>query len=274
MPADLHIHSNLSDGTESPEEIVRQAKYAGLTVISITDHDNVDGIERAITSGFNQGVEVIPGVEFTCEFKRWEIHILGYFIDHKSQELLGILEKVQKSRHERIIKMIKKLKKMGVEIEAEDVFKISGKKSPGRPHVARVLVERGFVSNFKEAFVRYLAFKGPAYVSHYKLSPFDAIGLVKRAAGIAVFAHPAVSKCDELIPDMVSAGLSGIEAEYFGQNREKTRHYLSLAEKFGLLVTGGSDYHGGNTGKEVKLGDFKLKDEYVEKLKNEHLRRN
>lgn len=183
MPADLHIHSNFSDGVDSPEEIVRLAAAAGLTAISLTDHDGIDGIERAEEEGRRAKVEVIPGIEFTTENPRAEIHILGYFIDYKDPELLSVLEKIQADRVKRIYKIVKKLKALKVDIEPEDVFSISGKKSPGRPHVARALIGRGAVSSFKEAFNRYLDFRAPAYVPHYKLSPEEAVRLIVKVGG-------------------------------------------------------------------------------------------
>jgi hypothetical protein len=274
MPADLHIHSNFSDGIDSPEEIVGLAAAAGLKTISLTDHDNIDGIDRAMDEGRRTNVEVIPGIEFTTERPRTEIHILGYFIDYKNPELLSVLEKIQESRVKRIYKIVKKLKALKVEIEPEEVFAVSGKKAPGRPHVARVLLGRGAVSSFKEAFNRYLDFRSPAYVPHYKLSPVEAIHLIGKVGGIPVFAHPAISNCDEIIPDLMAEGLRGLEVYYPGYQPERIERYLGLARKYDLLVTGGSDFHGMDSGREVKLGDLTIPDELVDKLRNEHLHGN
>ncbi len=274
MPADLHIHSNFSDGVDSPEEIVGLAAAAGLKTISLTDHDVVDGIDRAREEGRKAKVEVIPGIEFTAEKPRAEIHILGYFIDYKNPDLLSVLEKIQESRVKRIYKIVKKLKALKVEIEPEDVFAISGKKSPGRPHVARALIGRGEVSSFKEAFNRYLDFRSPAYVPHYRLSPEETVRLIVKAGGIPVFAHPAISNCDEIIPDLTKEGLRGLEVYYPGYQPERIERYLGLARKYDLLVTGGSDFHGMDSGREVKLGDLTIPDELVDKLRNEHLHGN
>jgi hypothetical protein len=274
MPADLHLHSNLSDGLDSPEELVDLARKAGLKTISLTDHDNVDGIERAQKRGVEAGVEVIPGIEFTCEIPRAEVHILGYFIDFKDAEMLETLKKIQEDRVKRIYKIVEKLKGLGVGLSPEDVFSISGKKAPGRPHVARALIKKGLVSNFKEAFVRYLDFRAPAYVSHYKLTPSDAVKLIAKAGGVPVFAHPAISNCDEIIPDLMAAGLKGIEVFYPGYEKGEGERYRNLARKYGLLMTGGTDFHGENSGREANLGDITVPDELVDKLKNEYLRRN
>jgi len=272
MPADLHLHSNLSDGLDSPEEVVELAYKAGLKTIALTDHDNMDGVERAQKRGMELGVEVIPGIEFTCEIPKSEVHILGYFIDQADPELLAALAIIQEDRVKRIYKIIEKLAQMGVKLLPEEVFSISGKKAPGRPHVARALIKKGIVSNFKEAFIRYLDFRAPAYVGHYKLSPIEAVELITKAGGIAVFAHPSISNCDEIIPDLMAAGLKGIEVFYPGYEKGAGERYKALARKYGLIMTGGTDFHGENSGREAKLGDITVPDEMVTELKNEHLR--
>ena len=268
MAADLHIHSTFSDGTELPEELVRQAKNAGLKTISITDHDMVDGIPSALNEAKIVGLELIPGIEFTTEASLSEIHILGYFIDIKHPELVEALNKIQEGRKNRIYKIVNKLKEIKLDIEAEDVFEIAGNKSPGRPHVARALIKKGIVSNFKEAFARFLDNRGPAYVPHFKLVPAEAVRLIVRIGGIAVFAHPAVSNCDELIPALITEGLKGIEAFYGGHRPEQTQHYMKVAEKYNLFMTGGSDYHGKDAGREIKFGLPVLEDKYVDAMRS------
>lgn len=267
MVADLHVHTNFSDGTHSPEEVVEQAKKVGLKTIAITDHDVIDGVGGAVAVGGKLGVEVIAGIEFTTEIPKTEIHILGYFIDLKNVILLETLEKIQEGRRKRIYKMVDKLKGLKVEIPEEKISEIVKLKSPGRPHLARVLLEEGLVMTFKEAFDRYLDFHAPAYVGHYKLSPWQAIGLIRKADGIAVYAHPGTSNCDLMIPQLMAGGLAGIEVYYTGHSQSQTNHYLHLARKYGLLVTGGSDYHGFRSGREVELGRLTIPDELVEKLR-------
>jgi hypothetical protein len=266
MPADLHIHSNFSDGALPPEEIVRKAKQAGLTEISITDHDIVDGIDRAIKESKTAGIKVIPGIEFTTDVPNTEIHILGYFIDHKAPWLLELLTKIRNDRVNRVYKTVEKLKKLGVSIEPDEVLKLSEKGSVGRPHIAKVLMQRGVVSSFQEAFNKYLDYNSPAYVPHFKLTPIEAIKTVIKAGGIPVYAHPAVSNKDEMIPDLVAAGLAGLEVYYSKHSKFQIKHYLELAAKYGLLVTGGSDFHGLGTGRDVSLGDVKLADDLYKKL--------
>lgn len=271
MPADLHIHTTFSDGTHSPEEIVELAKKKDLKTIAITDHDVVAGIDPALKRGKELGVEVIPGIELTTETRDTEVHILGYFIDHHNPKLIEVITKIQKGREERIFKICEKLKELGVDLDPEKVFEIAGHRAAGRPHVARALVAEGFVEDFREAFTKYLDFHGPAYVSHYKLSPEEAVKLVISAKGIPVYGHPGVSNCDQIIPDLMMAGLAGIEVYYSGHNRSQTQHYLNLARKYGLLITGGSDYHGFKSGREEELGELTISDELVEKLRGKYL---
>lgn len=274
MSADLHIHSNMSDGTYSPKEVVDLAKTAGLTTIALTDHDNVDGILPAQERGKEVGVEVIPGIEFTTELPRAELHILGYFINSADGDFTAVLETVQADRVKRIYKIVDKLKQLGIQIEPEDVFSISGKKAPGRPHVARALIKKGAVATFKEAFNRYLDHRSPAFVPHYKLAPAEAVKVILKAGGIAVLAHPVISNYDEIIPELMSYGLRGIEIYYTGYSPEQVDRYLNLARKYGLLATGGSDFHGADSGRDIKLGEIFIPDALVEKLRNEHLRGN
>lgn len=270
MPADLHIHSNFSDGLLSPEEIVRKARDSGLSVISITDHDIVDGIEPALAEGIKTGVKVIPGIEFTTDLPDTEIHILGYYIDYKAKWLKELLLKIREDRTNRIYKIAEKLKKLGIDINAEDILALAEKGSVGRPHVARMLLEKGIVKSIQEAFNKYLDNNAPAYVPHFRLTPAEAVKTIIRAGGIAVYAHPAVSNKDEMIPELVAAGLGGIEVYYKSSERsdakENEKHYKSLAKKYGLLMTGGSDFHGFGTARDVPLGAARLPDDCVSKL--------
>jgi predicted metal-dependent phosphoesterase TrpH len=270
MPADLHVHSNFSDGLLSPEEIVRKARDAGLTVISITDHDIVEGIEPAIAEGEKAGVKVIPGIEFTTDLPDTEIHILGYYIDYKAQWLKELLLKIRKDRTNRIYKIVEKLNKLGIDIKAEEVLALAEKGSVGRPHVARMLLEKGIVKSIQEAFNKYLDYNAPAYVPHFRLTPVEAVQTIVKAGGIPVYAHPAVSNKDEIIPELVAAGLGGIEVYYNKHSDAQVKHYKSLAKKYGLLMTGGSDFHGFGTARDVSFGVTRLPDDCVSKLEERH----
>lgn len=275
MPADLHVHTYLSDGTDTPEEIVGKAAQVGLKTVAITDHDTLAGNARAISQGRVMGIEVIPGLEFTTEVPaETEIHILGYWLDGQEAELNEAIERIQQGRTDRLFKICEKLAALGLPLAPERVLAIAGHRVVGRPHVARALVEKKYVGSLKEAFDRYLGFHGPAYVAHYKLSPAEAVRLITTAGGLPVYAHPAVSNYDQIIPELMAAGLVGLECYYIGHNQNQTNRYLELAQKYGLLVTGGSDYHGSLSGREVELGTVTIKDELMDKLRNEYLRRN
>jgi hypothetical protein len=270
MPVDLHIHTNISDGTDPPAKVAELAADGALTAIAITDHDAIDGILPAQLKGEELGLMVVPGIEFTTENPQAEIHILGYFFDIHDPDLLEVLNKVQQERVARIYKITEKLSALGVKLDPAEVLASAGKKSPGRPHVARLLIKKGIVPNFKEAFNRYLDFRAPAYVPHFKLSPAGAISLISRSGGIPVLAHPAVSQCDQFIPQLAAEGLRGIEAYYPGYSPAAVEKYLLLAREHGLLVTGGSDFHGSDSGREMKLGEFTAPHEVIEELIDEH----
>ncbi len=272
MPfVDLHLHTTFSDGTLSPAELVRQAKDVGLSAIAVVDHDTVFGIEPSLEAGQKQRVEVLPGIELTVENQGREIHLLGYLIDYQNQKLKEQLAVLHQNRIERIHKITLKLKKLGVNLEPEAVFKISQKGSPGRLHIARAMVAEGLVSSIYEAFHKYIGDKGPAYVAGFRISPGEGIGLIKAVGGIPVLAHPYTIGDDEMIPRMVDLGLMGLEVYYSEHSPAQTSNYLKLAKKFGLLLTGGSDFHGAAK-PNTKLGVVKIPYELVEKLKEAKLK--
>jgi 3',5'-nucleoside bisphosphate phosphatase len=269
MPADLHVHTNFSDGIYSPEEIVKKAKKADLSAVAITDHDCVDGIDPALAEGKKLGVKVIPGIEFTTDLPDTEVHILGYYIDHHAPWLLELLKKIRDARVDRIYKIVEKLKSMGLKIEPEDVLKLSDKGSVGRPHVARAMVNKGIVRNIQEAFNRYLDCNSPAYVPHYNLSPYEAVEVIKQAGGIPVYAHPGISSKDDIIPELVAKGMKGIEVYYSKHSDLQVKHYLALTKQYDLLATGGSDFHG-SLFREGNLGEVTLADEEFRKFEAYH----
>ena len=266
MSADLHIHTTYSDGTYSPTEIVKKAKEVGLSAIAITDHDEVGGIPEALEEGKKLGVKIVPAVELTTELPHGEVHILGYFIDYNSKQLTKILEEIRAARYERIKKICSKLAKLDIHVDPEEVFKLAGKGSVGRPHIARILIAKEVVTTVKDAFLKFLVPGAPAYVGHYKLSPEEAIDLVKKSGGVPVFAHPKVSNCDELIPSFLSHGLKGLEVYYPSHNQQMETHYLSLANKYKLITTGGTDFHGGAGFNEMRLGSKFVSDKIVTEL--------
>jgi predicted metal-dependent phosphoesterase TrpH len=264
--ADLHLHTAFSDGTYSPEELIRQAARKKLAAIAVTDHDTVDGVELARESGAINDIEVLSGIELTAEEEGQEIHMLGYLIDYKNGELIKRLDFLKKKRVERIYKIVDKLKDLGLNLKPESVFDIAGKGTVSRLHVAKAMVADGLVTSIYEAFKNYIGDKCPAYVLGFSFSSKNAIALIKESGGIPVLAHPYVLGRDDLIPKFVDYGLMGLEAYYTEHTHSMTKNYLRLAKKYNLLVTGGSDCHG-NAKSEVKIGSIKIPYELVEKLK-------
>ncbi len=263
---DLHIHTTISDGALTPKEVIEYAHKEGLVAIGITDHDVTDGIEIAQRTASKYRLEVVPGVELSSDYGKKEVHILGYYIDCEDEEFQKKLALFRKARYERAKEMVKRLKSLGMEIDFGRVEEIAGKGSIGKPHIAQVLVEKEYASNIPEGAWRYLGSGGPVSVPKYKLRPSEAIDIILKAGGIPVLAHPAGTKVDELIPQLVKNGLMGLEAYDVINPPSVARYYISLAKKYGLLVTGGSDCHGKAKG-EIRLGRVKAPYEIVEKLK-------
>ncbi len=266
MFADLHLHTNFSDGTYTPEELVAQAARNHLAAIALTDHDTVEGCERAANACKAAEIEFIAGAELTAEQNDTEIHILGYFLDTQNKKLLEEIAKFQTVRQQRIHEMVARLNALNVPLKVEDVIALANCRSPGRPHVARALVKAGFVGSLDEAFERFLKKHRPAFVPKAKISSQVAIELIHQANGVAVMAHPGLNRTDEVIPDLVDAGLDGIECFHTKHSTAVSEHYLEIADKYNLLVTGGSDCHGMSKGKPL-IGTVKLPYQHVEKLK-------
>jgi predicted metal-dependent phosphoesterase TrpH len=264
--ADLHLHTMFSDGTFTPEELVLRAQNVGLACIALTDHDSVEGCERATVACDNVKMEFISGTELTAEHDDTEVHVLGYFLDTKNKVLLDRIKKFQAVRQQRIHEMCAALNKLGIPLKAESVFALANCKSPGRPHVARALVKEKLISNLDEAFERYLKKGRPAWVPKTKMSALEGVELIHQAGGLAVMAHPGLNRTDDIIPDLVDAGLDGIECFHTKHSTVMSERYLEIAEKYDLLVTGGSDCHGFSK-KQPLIGGVKLPYEHVEKMK-------
>ncbi len=267
--ADLHIHTHYSDSTSSPEEVVKEAHACGLSCIAITDHDTVDGIDPTREAAKAYSLEVISGIELSSEINGKDIHVLGYCFNDKDSGLIEHLKIIQSFRVERMRKMIEKLRELGIKnIELEEVCSLAKSSAVGRPHLAAVLVEKGIVTDRQTAFNKYLSDNGAAYVPKYKQSPQDAIQLIRKLGGVAVLAHPALTQVDQLIPQFVEAGLKGLEVYYANTSKAIIHFYEGLAQKYNLLMTGGSDAHG-KSKRNTCIGKIKIPYELVEKLKTE-----
>lgn len=246
---DLHLHTTYSDGSLSPLEVMTHARCANVTTLAITDHDTVDGLPDAFEAGASLGIEVIPGIEISSRYGDSELHVLGYFLDWKDAALQRELAHLKETRHLRNAQIIQKLNELGLEISYDEVRALAGDVSVGRPHIARVLMDKGYVATAKEAFERYLAEGAAAYVPRELPDPAEAIALIRAARGVAVLAHPVWlhrggEGIDKLCERLKAAGLQGIEAHYSTHRPEQTTEYLNTARRLDLLVTGGSDFHG------------------------------
>lgn len=266
MFADLHLHSHFSDGTFAPEEIAERAQRAGLKAIALTDHDTVEGCERTAAACATAGIEFLVGTELTAEHNGHELHVLAYLVDPHDPKLLAEITKFQNVRQQRIREMVARINELNIPLIADDVFALANCRSPGRPHVARALVKGRFCGTLDEAFERFLKKGRPAWVPKAKMSALEGIELIHQAGGLAVMAHPGLNRTDESIPDLVAAGLDGIECFHTKHTPTMSAHYLKLAEKHNLLVTGGSDCHGMSKGKPL-IGTVRLPYAHVEKLK-------
>jgi len=246
MKVDLHIHSTASDGRLTPEDVVRLAAKNGLSVIAITDHDSVDGIAVALAAAESSpSLRVISGVEINTDIPNGEVHILGYFVDYKNEELKHALKALRHSREIRARKMIAKLGELGMEVAWQRVRELAGGGSVGRPHIAQAMLEQGYIPSLQEAFTKYIGRNGPAYAERERLSPEEAVKLVVRAGGLPVLAHPAdTNDLEKLVVRLKEVGLVGLEAYYDGYGRKTTQRLVQLANKYGLLTSGGSDFHG------------------------------
>ncbi|GAA0672672.1 PHP domain-containing protein [Streptomyces thermocarboxydovorans] len=259
MRIDLHTHSTASDGTDTPADLVRKAAAAGLDVIALTDHDTTRGHAEAL-SVLPAGLTLVTGAELSCRLDGISMHMLAYLFDPEEPALLAERELVRDDRVPRAKSMIAKLNALGVPVTWEQVARIAGNGSVGRPHIATAMVELGVVPSVNDAFTQdWLADGGRAYVEKHETNPFDALRLIKNAGGVAVFAHPAATKRGRTVPesaiaDLAEAGLDGIEVDHMDHDPDTRARLRGLAKELGLLVTGSSDYHGSR--KTCVLGEF------------------
>lgn len=261
---DFHMHTTHSDGTFSPEDLIRACKEKNLSCVSVTDHDTMSSFDACQDEACKQGIELVPGIEISAVFEPGTMHILGYFLDRNNPELKTALEEIQEIRRGRSAWMIKKLNEAGIDITLTEVQKealqgvAADLKQIGRPHFAKVLVKKHAVKDTQEAFKKYLGKGCPAYLDTQKLSPEEAVSLINRAGGIASIAHPKQMKTDDAVTEkeiqkLVDCGLGGLEVYNSCQDIEENAVYLKMAKKYNLVPTGGSDFHG-NAKPGVQLG--------------------
>lgn len=269
MRIDLHTHTTASDGTLSPQELVALAGKVGVGILAVADHDTTDSVDPVMTLGAQAGIEVIPAVELNTDVEDSEVHVLGYFIDHHQPWFQEFLTMLRNGRANRAAKMVEKLNALGIKM---DYAQVAGhaQGAVGRPHVARALMEAGVVRTFEEAFEKYIGRRGPAYVERLRVTPADAVRTIARAGGIPALAHPGWGARDDLIPELIEAGLEGIEVYYPDHTPQLTLHYMRLAEQYNLLMTGGTDFHGTAVASKAPLGSQYVPVDVVDKLKARH----
>lgn len=266
MRIDLHTHTTASDGLLAPAAVVRLAREAGVAVLAVADHDTTAGVDAALEAGARLGVEVIPAVEINTDTETSEVHVLGYYVEHTLPWFQQFLGELRGGREHRAARMVARLNALGIPIEYERV-RAMAEGAVGRPHVARALIEAGAVRTTEEAFQKYIGRGGPAYVERMKVTPEDAVRVIRRAGGVPVLAHPGWGVQDEMLPALVEAGLQGIEAYYPDHTPSMTAHYLELAARYHLLVTGGTDFHGGDLATRVGIGSQYVPPDVVDRLK-------
>lgn len=259
---DLHSHSSVSDGTDTPADVVGHAVAAGLDVLALTDHDTVGGIKEA-TEHLPPGLTLVPGMELSCAHEGSSVHLVAYLFDPEDPRVLGELRRIRSDRASRAEEMVTKLQGLGVDVTWERVLEIAGAgrdeyadaNTIGRPHLARAIVDAGAAKDVQDAFDRWIGSGGPAYASRYALDPVRAVELVRAAGGVCSLAHPARAEGAwnesvplELVERMVAAGLGGIEADHPAHNSKQARYWRGVAGDLGTVVTGSSDDHGSMTG--------------------------
>lgn len=260
MIFDLHVHTTFSDGLLAPEQVVDLALKKNIDGIAITDHDTILGVEPAIAYSNKVGnIKVIPGIEFGCIFRNEEVHILGYFIDYKDKKIIDITKRLRRNRIARGLEMIKKINDLGMELTIDEIKKLSNKDYIGRPHIARALINRGYVTSIQDAFNKWLNRGMPAYVERDTLTLVETINLIHEFNGIAVLAHPGLLIDKDIIYYCIDNGIDGLEVIHSKHNDEDVKSLIEISRKLGVIITGGSDCHG-----HIIDGDYLLGKYYID----------
>lgn len=264
---DLHVHTTASDGAYSPREVVHLASRKGISYLGITDHDTIAGLAEAAEECSRYAVVFIPGIEFSTIFEEYEMHILGYNFDWKNERLSNTVYQLQQARTNRIKKMLVKLADLNIFVEMEEVRAKASAQNLGRVHLALVLIDKGVVSSIEEAFAKYLNKGCPAFVPRYKLTPCLAMDIIKEAQGFPVLAHPGLVGYDQIIPDLVENGLQGLEVYHPRHSKEEINTYLKMAQKYNLIITGGSDFHGHERKDMTTFGEMNMPHHSIMQIK-------
>jgi len=265
--ADLHMHTTYSDGTLSTHDLLHRAKQAGLSIISITDHDNASAIDEALPLAAELGLEVIPGVELSATIGDQDIHILGYFFDHKNSRIEEYLSFFRIERVRRAERIVEKLNDLKIPLRLESVLDQAGPGSVGRPHIANALVEEGLTETYHEAFAKYIGFGRPAYERKYQVSPKEAIELISSASGLSFVAHPGSNVDEKVLVELIQEGVDGIEVIHPSHSPERVAYYNGIVSEYFLLACGGSDFHGGKRNDYEVFGKYFISDEQVEMMR-------
>lgn len=264
--ADLHTHTTHSDGACSTEELIKKAKKSGIDILSITDHDNIKGIKEATKTGRELGVEIIPGVEISSEISNREIHVLGYFFDPDSQELEHYLSFFRDERIKRAGRIANKLRNIGFDISLEEILAKAKSSSVGRPHIAQVMLEKGYVSTYFEAFNKFIGNGSPAFEKKVHLSPQSAFRIINDAGGLSFIAHPG-NMPENLIKELIELGVDGIEVVHPSHSKLQQKFYRGIVNSYFLLECGGSDYHGGRREDDSNLGRYYSNSSTIEAMR-------
>jgi predicted metal-dependent phosphoesterase TrpH len=265
--ADLHTHTNYSDGSLSPFELIKRAHESGLEILGITDHDTLGAIEDSVEIGNEIGVEIVPGVELSAAINDREIHIVGYFVDRDNKDLLEYLTVSRKDRLRRAKRIVEKLNEIDVPLKLEAVLEKAGSAAVGRPHIAGALFDEGLTGSYVEAFSKYIGYGGPAYEKKHSLSPEDTIALIASSGGLSFLAHPGKYTSEAVLHRLIKNGLDGIEVIHPSHSSEEVQHYQSIVDQYFLLASGGSDFHGGRRNDNGTLGLYNVPTIWVDEMK-------
>ncbi|WP_027340266.1 PHP domain-containing protein [Halonatronum saccharophilum] len=265
---DLHLHTTASDGSFTPKELVKRAVELGFSAIAITDHDTVGALKEGVELAKENGIEMVPGIELNTDYENTEIHILGYYIDFSDEKLVNKLISLQEARYNRIKNIVQKLNEVGIDIDFDNVANLAQDAALGRPHIAQLMLEKGYVKEWSDAFDKYIGKGCPAYVERKKLTPKEAIQLIKGVGGVPILAHPVLMERDDLLPKLIEWGIEGLEVYHTEHDKGDIKRYLEFVRENKLLMTAGSDCHGPKRKKEILMGKIKGPISILEELKS------